>query len=289
MEAASHSGGNSNQGGDILYRWGNPNNYGRGSSADQKLFGQHDVHWIDNGLSHEGKIQLFNNQNPGDFSSIGILFPPENGYNYDTALSSPFLPDAFDWEYQSNPATDFYSSRISGSQMLPNNNILICEGTTGRLFEINDQNDVVWEYEVPIDAGEPVDQNTTSNVGNSVFRVTKYPIDYAAFTGEDLSSQGVLELNATINLCDSIYSSITEATESFEIYPNPSKDRLNVITSSLIDHLRILSLDGKMLQHIQSINTKNYSLLTRELPSGAYLCVITLYDGERISKSFFKD
>jgi len=45
-EAATHSGGNSGKGGDILYRWGNPESYNNGTATDQKLFGQHNVHWI---------------------------------------------------------------------------------------------------------------------------------------------------------------------------------------------------------------------------------------------------
>ena len=35
-EAAGHTGGNSGMGGDILYRWGNPQNYDRGTQDDQK-------------------------------------------------------------------------------------------------------------------------------------------------------------------------------------------------------------------------------------------------------------
>ena len=35
-EAASHSGGNSGMGGDILYRWGNPSNYGFWTTSDTK-------------------------------------------------------------------------------------------------------------------------------------------------------------------------------------------------------------------------------------------------------------
>ena len=36
-EAASHSGGNSGKGGDMLYRWGNPQVYDRGNGSDQQL------------------------------------------------------------------------------------------------------------------------------------------------------------------------------------------------------------------------------------------------------------
>ena len=46
IQASSNSGGNSDKGGDFLYRWGNPQAYDAVSTA-QKLFGQHDVHWID--------------------------------------------------------------------------------------------------------------------------------------------------------------------------------------------------------------------------------------------------
>ena len=46
-EAAGHTGGNHGKGGDLLYRWGNPQVYGKGLSSDQQLFAQHDVQWIE--------------------------------------------------------------------------------------------------------------------------------------------------------------------------------------------------------------------------------------------------
>jgi len=55
-EAATHSGGNSGMGGDILYRWGNPQCYRGGTAEDQTLFGPHDIQWIESGLQGEGHI-----------------------------------------------------------------------------------------------------------------------------------------------------------------------------------------------------------------------------------------
>src|SRR5690606_15913622 len=60
-EAAGHTGGRSGKGGDILYRYGNPAAYNRGTRADQKFFYQHDAQWIEPGLPGAGNILVFNN------------------------------------------------------------------------------------------------------------------------------------------------------------------------------------------------------------------------------------
>ena len=49
-ETAGHTGGRWGRGGDLLYRWGNPRTYGRGGKDDQRLFGQHDIRWVPEGL-----------------------------------------------------------------------------------------------------------------------------------------------------------------------------------------------------------------------------------------------
>ena len=67
-EAADSIGGFSGNGGDILYRWGDPQAYNRGDTLDQVFEFQHDAHWIPSGLPDEGKIMIFNNGDQRGYS-----------------------------------------------------------------------------------------------------------------------------------------------------------------------------------------------------------------------------
>ena len=46
------------KGGDFLYRWGNPKNYQRGILQIEKLFGQHDIRWIEKGKPGAGDLRI---------------------------------------------------------------------------------------------------------------------------------------------------------------------------------------------------------------------------------------
>lgn len=72
-EAAGHSGGQSGKGGDLLYRWGNPQAYDQGNQDDQQLRRQHDAHWIADSLLDGGKLMVFNNQAGNQFSEVKII------------------------------------------------------------------------------------------------------------------------------------------------------------------------------------------------------------------------
>ena len=60
-ESATGEGGHHGRGGDLLYRWGNPETYGRGTAEDRRLFGQHDVRWVPGDGASEWRIMFYNN------------------------------------------------------------------------------------------------------------------------------------------------------------------------------------------------------------------------------------
>ncbi|UCH84815.1 MAG: aryl-sulfate sulfotransferase [Candidatus Latescibacterota bacterium] len=148
-EAAGHTGGNSGMGGDILYRWGNPQVYDRGDETDQYYFGIHAAGWIDTGLPGAGRILTFNNGNRAgtvnDYSSVEEIDPPvDAGGNYSITPGEPFEPTAPSWVYSDAPS--FYSQNRAGAFRMPNGNTLITDTQHRNIFEVTSDGTKVWTY-----------------------------------------------------------------------------------------------------------------------------------------------
>jgi hypothetical protein len=154
-EAAAHTGGRYGKGGDLLYRWGNPQTYRAGTQEDQRFFSQHDTHWIPDGLPGAGNMLVFNNggRPDGNYSSVDeLVLPVDADGNYIRATGAPFGPTEPTWSYTAKEPADFFAPLMSGAQRLPNGNTLICTGFGGEIFEVTPDKEVVWRFVVPEDA-----------------------------------------------------------------------------------------------------------------------------------------
>jgi len=167
-QAAGHTGGNSGKGGDLLYRWGNPQAYRAGTSSNEKLYNQHDATWIKPGYPGAGDLLIFNNgaNRPGShYSTIDEITPPVNSTGvYYLTPGSAYGPTSQTWIYTASPPTSFYASHISGATRLSNGDTLICNGETGVFFEVTPAGATVWSY-----------TNTHPSQGSQVFKIVYIP------------------------------------------------------------------------------------------------------------------
>ena len=201
-ESASHTGGNSGKGGDLLYRWGNPQSYRDDNTNVRTFYGQHDARWIENG----SQIMVFNNGGGrigGSYTSIDVITQPMNQNNqYVLDSSGIFDPDTLSWQYIATPSTNFFASNISGAHRMENGNTLICDGPQGRYFEVDSTGSLVWDYVNPVVNTGPLYQGQAiliqggpqGSTMNRTFRVHRYPTDYLGFVGHDLDPMGPIEL-----------------------------------------------------------------------------------------------
>ncbi len=195
-EAATHAGGKRGHGGDLVWRYGNPKNYGAGAEGDRRLFGQHDARWIAAGRPGAGHVLVFNNGSgraDGDYSSVDELvlpFDAKGGFVH--ASSSAYGPKDPIWSYAAKES--FYSDFISGADRLPNGNTLVMSGTDGRVFEVSSEKKVVWEYWNPF-GGEVPPRPPPPGAPPSkrppvrpiaLFRATRLALDHPGLAGKTL-------------------------------------------------------------------------------------------------------
>jgi hypothetical protein len=203
-EAAGHTGGRYGQGGDLLYRWGNPACYKLGTAASQKLYQQHDAEWIGEGLPGAGNILVFNNGLSRNYSSVDQFAPPvDTAGFYARTPGAAFGPSGLVWTYTATPPTSMYSWAISGAQRLPNGNTLVCDGIHGILTEATTGGETVWRYVNPVintgplHQGDSIPQDPThpGEYMNMIFRVQRYAPTHPGLIGRDLTPGNLLELD----------------------------------------------------------------------------------------------
>jgi len=150
--------------GDLLYRWGNPQNYN--GVGEQVFHAQHGVNQIPIGYPGEGNIMVFNNMNiqgqQEDGNSVIVEFTP----NFET------LEGEIVWTFEE----DFYSPKQSGAFRLPNGNTFVSVSRDGDMFEVTYDGEIVWEHQA-----------------DGLNRAQKYGMDYFNILG-DVNSDGIINI-----------------------------------------------------------------------------------------------
>lgn len=142
-EAATSSGGISGKGGDFLYRWGNPANYGATGTKNFNVL--HDAHWVKKNCPRAGSIVAINNggqTTPITRSTIDWAKPTLNGFLYNYTVGQAMPPSTFDKRL----ITGGYTSNMGNSEQFPNGNTMVCLATSGTLYEYDSMSNLLWTY-----------------------------------------------------------------------------------------------------------------------------------------------
>ena len=265
-EAASHEGGNSGMGGDIIYRWGNPSNYGM--TGPQVIPNAvHDSRWItDDGRPNGGFLQIFNNSgqssNQSTIDGIDAPLDPETGYNYILNPGEPYGPASYTTRY----VCAYSASGQSASDRMSNGNIYVNasggQDGAGVMYEVNADGTIVWG---------PYNSQTPKGF--------RYECDYP----------GIIALEQYINTSTSscFTSSISEVEDSFLIYPNPTTGIINIELSSLnhkFSEFSVTNISGKEIHRELVNNNKNIQLNLQDYSEGLYFINIINSKGETYAK-----
>ena len=240
-EAAGHTGGNSGMGGDILYRWGNPSNYGM--SGPQVIpSAVHDVRWITNdGRPNGGYLQIFNNRGGGNNQSTvdGIETPldPSTGFTYLRTIGQPFAPTSYTTRY----VCQFSANGQSASDRMSNGNIFVNasggQGGAGVMYEVDSLGNLIWgPYAADSQKG---------------FR---YECDYP----------GIIALEPNMNTSGTSCFNQTSISENnlidFKVIPNPSSGFFEITVSSKFE-IKLITIHDVLGKQVNfNYYNKNRSL-----------------------------
>lgn len=177
-QAKGSAGGRYGKGGDLIWRWGNPQTHSPKGPEDQVLYWQHDAHYIDKDVPHKGDVLVFNNGmrraadgrpdygqicmgvNSNAYSDVLEITLPRDENHMLIAGAEPTI----EWSWNSNRSHDFYSPFMSGARRMPNGNTLMVQGSDKRIVEVTADGQIVLDFHL----GGPA----------RMFRIYKYAPDH---------------------------------------------------------------------------------------------------------------
>jgi hypothetical protein len=178
-QAKGSSGGNYGKGGDILYRWGKPGNYGASGATTIECL--HSTTWIPEGYPGAGNIMFFHNNIMAVKSQVVEIKPPLDAEGkFVLESGKPFGPVEPTWKYA--PESDFYSRFMSSAMRMPSGHTvahetfptksLPAEGTIpsedSRIREVDPEGKTLWTYTLKLEG-----QN-----GFNAAKIMYYPGNY---------------------------------------------------------------------------------------------------------------
>lgn len=311
-EAASHTGGNSGKGGDILYRWGNPAVYG--ASGAQILNVSHDAHWNPEGVPNAGYLCAYNNKGISNNASCADqVETPITGYTYSITPGAAYTPAS----YTLRQASGGYNSNMGGFQVLPNGNILLSVATAGVIKEFDPAGTLIWSkiasgavpkafrYDSCYVFNSPPAIPTVSEINDTLFSSPATTYQWylngqliAGATNDFYvpSQSGIYIVRITdVNGCVNRYSTDFDFTfstgindlsfkESVTIFPNPSSGIYNISgNENETFNIRIYDTTGQLVMNTDRTKIIDLSLYQR----GIYFALITNQKGFQSTKKLF--
>jgi hypothetical protein len=160
-----------------------------------------------------GKGRLSHQHHPTFLENGNVLIFDNGSHRVHAASHSEVLevdPNTSEvaWSYKGDPPVSFFSGHISSADRLPNGNTLICEGASGRLFEVTQECKVVWEFNNPCFA------MSRDSLSNATYRAHRYGLDHPAFRGRDMNPDNYAELNRMVASGLAISEGQPETSES---------------------------------------------------------------------------
>jgi hypothetical protein len=241
------------------------------------LYFQHNAYWIPEGYPFAGEVMVFNNQrivNSKKYSSVDILkLPYDSNYNFIKKPNGTFGPDTLSWGY-ADSAT-FYSNVMANAQMLKSGHVLVNEGQPGRIFELDENKNVIWQYINPVGKDNTVYAQGQNPINNYVYKAEIIYPDHPGLIGRTLIPGESVEKNPLPlpSVCNNVTGLNFTEKQHISIYPNPFSNSISFSINENLPNasIEIFDIYGRLV-FSNHINLKAFQLnhLNLEFENGFY-------------------